>query len=666
MKTTRGLVFLLFCTHLRAFADTPINAWTNPASGNWQDQRWSLGILPAAGQTIMLTNQGWKAIAIGPSTVQDFSGSLDVSSVTLGGYTDSFNLLLLNYAGFEVPLTAGNLQVGTNSGVTALASVLNVSTNSGTGDLAIESSFNQGESAIVSANTIHVGTSNAPGVYNLTNGTLSAGTAVLGMLDFSVQPTNHNIAFNQLGGSATIDSLQVDAGEYNASGGSLAAGLVKLRHGNFNQTGGSVTGALQIAVGTYAFSGGILHLPNLSLPNNLGFSIIEMNATVQQTGGTNFCDSITLFYSYGATGIPVTGPGRYVLSNGVLNVSGQTFCDGGGSFRQWGGVHTNAGTELKGYDDGRRGPRYGGLALGAGLFLTPYIGIDFGSFLQSGGTNRVSGAVVLGTAGHDSTFTLSGGELADQSTAVLIGGSPFYTPYAYAAFTQTGGSHVITNDLYVNGANNYSWTTNGYILSGGQLTVPDIELVNGASFYHLGGTLRHSGLLTLAGGTWQEQSSGQQFGQLLLGGSSSSNRTLSLPGGASQLRFAASASIPWSNQVVLVIDHWSGSPAGGGQHQIVFGSNASSLTPRQLSQIEFRNPAGVNGLFPARILPSGEIVPDRFLSARTAAHNLTIEWSSGTLQSSTNVTGPYQNVSGATSPYTAPFTEPQRFFRIRN
>jgi len=41
----------------------------------------------------MITNQGWKAIAIGPNTSQNFSQTLNVSSVILGGYTDSFNVL---------------------------------------------------------------------------------------------------------------------------------------------------------------------------------------------------------------------------------------------------------------------------------------------------------------------------------------------------------------------------------------------------------------------------------------------------------------------------------------------------------------------------------------------------------------------------------------------
>src|SRR3954462_4571203 len=162
MKIPRGLVFLLglLCLSFSfpVFADPALNAWISPTSGNWEDsQNWSLGIPPGPGQTIMLTNQGWKAVAIGPSTAQNNSATLDVDSVILGGYTDSFNLLLLNYAGYETPLTAGSVNVGTKSGITALASVLTISSNSGPGDLSIFSAFNQGEQAIVNAHLINLG-----------------------------------------------------------------------------------------------------------------------------------------------------------------------------------------------------------------------------------------------------------------------------------------------------------------------------------------------------------------------------------------------------------------------------------------------------------------------------------------------------------------------------
>jgi hypothetical protein len=44
--------------------------------------------------------------------------------------------------------------------------------------------------------------------------------------------------------------------------------------------------------------------------------------------------------------------------------------------------------------------------------------------------------------------------------------------------------------------------------------------------------------------------------------------------------------------------------------------------------------------------------------------NAIISWSSGTLVSSTNVTGPYTAVSGATSPYTVPTTGAAAFYQV--
>src|SRR5579862_8737335 len=85
-----------------------------------------------------------------------------------------------------------------------------------------------------------------------------------------------------------------------------------------------------------------------------------------------------------------------------------------------------------------------------------------------------------------------------------------------------------------------------------------------------------------------------------------------------QIHFADSSSQSWSN-AFLSIRNWSGSVYGGGSQQIFFGSNSAALTPRQLSQILIDAPPGTpphppNGLpqevYFARILPTGEIVPD--------------------------------------------------------
>jgi hypothetical protein len=647
--------FVLCCFFLPAGAwGATYNAWTNSTSGNWEDLRWSLGIRPGEGQTISIENAGWKAVAIGPNTRQNFPETLTVADIRVSAPADSFNLLLLNYAGFEPPLATGNVFVGPYGAITALASMLDVSTNLGTGEILVSGTFNQGESAMVTPKNITLGNPYGPGLYNLTNGVLSADAALL---------TSSNSTFNQFGGLATINSLRLNKGRYNVFGGALEAAALDLAGGDFNQAGGSVTGVLHIAVGTYSLSGGILQLPALSIPNTLGSGIIFLNATVLQTGGTNLCDYLSVHHEYGATGIPQNGPGRYVLSNGVLKVSNYTRSDGGGNFQQWGGLHTNAETRVTGYDDGRHGPRLGGFTLGGGILLTPSISINFGGLLQSGGTNRVSGNVVVGTQGQLSSFRLTGGLLTDLNAGIFSGSGSGSGSYQSAVFIQTGGSHIVTNLLSISGYNR--WNMNGYILSGGQLSAPNIRLENGGIFYHDGGTLTHSGLLTLGAGTWNEQSGGQQFGQLLLNSPPGSNATISLPPGSCQIRFANSSSVAWSNQAALVIDGWKGAANGGGMHQIIFGANASALTPQQLTQIQFRNPGDASGIFPARILASGEVVPARFLAARRTSTNLVLEWSSGTLQSATNVTGPFQDMP-VTSPYTNSFSGPQRFFRIKN
>ena len=49
---------------------------------------------------------------------------------------------------------------------------------------------------------------------------------------------------------------------------------------------------------------------------------------------------------------------------------------------------------------------------------------------------------------------------------------------------------------------------------------------------------------------------------------------------------------------------------GGGAEQLIFGNSPSGLTTAQLSKISFQNPAGMVGFYRARILATGELVPD--------------------------------------------------------
>jgi hypothetical protein len=44
---------------------------------------------------------------------------------------------------------------------------------------------------------------------------------------------------------------------------------------------------------------------------------------------------------------------------------------------------------------------------------------------------------------------------------------------------------------------------------------------------------------------------------------------------------------------------------------------------------------------------------------------IVLTWTTGQLQSASNINGPYTDVSGATSPYTVPPSNAQQYFRIR-
>jgi hypothetical protein len=501
------LLVLLILFAISAQAQNAINAWTNGSGGNWQDLRWSLGMRPGAEQSIFLTNRGRKVVTIDPITSHNFSQTMQVSQLTLFATRDSFNLLFLNSAGLQTPFVAGELNIGTNSGVTVLQSLMTISPDAGsTGAISIDGTFSQAQSAVVNAGTINLG---------------------------------------------------------------------------------------------------------------------------------------------------ILASGFYNLTNGVLNVSGDVTIAGNGTFDQFDGTQTNGGINLIGFDPRTTGRGIASFNLSGGVVSATFINVDFGTFNQTGGTNLVAGNLILSSAGHLSSFNLTEGVLSDLNTTIVSN---------TGVFLQSGGRHVIRNLLKISGADNFS----GYALDNGELIARTIQLDTGARFHHNGGTVSNPGLLVLAGqnSAWDEQTASQQFGQLLLGNDVS---TLSLPLGVCELRFANSSGVEWSSQATLMIEHWRGSRFGGGSDQIFFGTNANGLTSHQLGQIQFHNPAGTAGMFPATILSTGEVVPASILLAQRSTNALVLQWGNGaTLQSATNLFGPYENLVGVSSPYTVQFKGLQSFFRLRN
>jgi hypothetical protein len=57
---------------------------------------------------------------------------------------------------------------------------------------------------------------------------------------------------------------------------------------------------------------------------------------------------------------------------------------------------------------------------------------------------------------------------------------------------------------------------------------------------------------------------------------------------------------------------------------------------------------------------------DVTLAIQATGSSITLSWPAGTLESSTNIVGPWDAVTGATPPsFTTAPSEPQQFFRVR-
>jgi hypothetical protein len=655
-RSSFSIPFLFFVAIGPAIAG--VNSWTKPTSGYWEEQAyWSLGTLPDATQSVVFTNAGWKALAIGANTAQNFPPSMQIQTLQIASPADSRNTLLMNFSGFEMPLQTTSLTVGSNSSVVVQSSSLDAGNVSLTGD------FSHGDYSQVRIHgPMHIGSYDGTGYnfptnagYYLTNGTLSV-DANLSMGGFG-----GGGKLVQYGGFNNVGSLGVSIqGEFDIYDGQatvtnvITVGTIGdfANESTFNQYGGNVN-ADSVINGNYVLIGGTITGHMQVVAQN---SFQRANAFVLQTGGTNHATSLDL-------GDPNTfaGEGFYTLSNGVVRVDTSAAFHGG-PFSQYNGQVTIVSNLVMQGRDLQAGNAYaeyllagGTLSVGGGLTAA----ID-ARFQQNGGTNLIAEDLVLVASGPPQTgqspqtdqYTLTGGFLSARNVIVNAA--------FYGGFHQTGGSNQITEKLTVQGVSPGAFY---YTLEGGTLTVKDIYLGAGAFFQHTSGNIVHSGVLTLNQGDWNAAAGAQSLGPLQLTGGSATNSAITFPNGSSTLRLANSSAQPWDSTASLYVTNWHGSASGGGATQLFFGSDASGLTSQQLALIKF---SLSSGLLPARILATGEVVPQNLLTFSRSGNTLTLTWGPGwTLQSSTNVAGPYQDVQEAASPYPASMANPSQFFRLR-
>src|SRR5437764_6936794 len=225
-----------------------INSWTKPTSGYWEESpaNWSLGVLPNSSQSVYITNPGWKAVAIGANTAQNFPASMQIQELRIESPPDSFNELLMNFSGFAVPLQTTSLSVvGTNSAVVILSSMMEVTdTNPESGNVFVGGTVSQGDfSRVKVSGFMSIGRFNENAAYYLTNGSLSISNTleVGGGLGRSAK-------FVQYGGSNTSGALNVNnEGDYDLYGGDVIANGISVGGGDyantssFYQYGGTVT-----------------------------------------------------------------------------------------------------------------------------------------------------------------------------------------------------------------------------------------------------------------------------------------------------------------------------------------------------------------------------------------------------------------------------------------
>lgn len=565
-----------------------VNHWTKPGSGSWEEPYWSLGTPPALDHRVVIGNPGWKAVQITGNTVQAIPDSLSVYSIDVTSPVDSFNTLLLNYAGFERPLTVKySMTIGNNAALTMHASALRIQTPTGVG-LFIGGTVNQNDFTQVTGNQADVGWV-GPGVYNLNSGLLQLEHIWVGGPYAGV--------FNQNGGSNATRIVHLEpGGVYNFRGGDFNGEVYFTTNAIFRQDGGRFHADIPMYGGKYILNGGV-NYGRLRVPVSAGYSLGKADAI--QNGGTNF-GSISL----GGNG---AGFGRYILSNGVVQAPTIDVRVFGGFQLVNGTVTTPAPINVHGSWWDRCCVDMAFFTVDGGSLSSSGISMDTASFRQDGGTNRVAGDLKVGPGTNPSAstaYTLNGGLLTTGNTSVAWD--------ERGGFFHSGGTHRIANELSIFGQTYSDWQ--GYVLSSdGELIVSNITIHAGAKFTRSnGGTIAQSGTLNVIAGNLQVGQHTQQFGPLKLSivpGNqyipAAVDSTLTMyPFPSCVVRFGASAGQPWDPRARLIISNWHGAFNG---YQIFFGNSAAALSPAQLRQIFF----SLNDrMYPAKILSTGEIVPN--------------------------------------------------------
>ena len=277
--------------------------------------------------------------------------------------------------------------------------------------------------------------------------------------------------------------------------------------------------------------------------------------------------------------------------------------------------------------------------------------------LRAGGRATVNLDVLLEAAEEDSVprltidrgtmavsrdFTASAGHATIDSGSLLSSNSIIG---AGARLVQIGGDHRVTNELRVAGR---------YELQGGWLSY--LRLILQGEIIMAGGMTSFSHVV-FEGGTMRVKDRRYIHGSTF----SAPGGTIDFQDGPSIIHMGLGNFAPGA---ILWLTNWT-----QGVDQLFVSQSRTPLSFVASPQIRFVNPSGFSpGIYSARITSTGEVVPvPRFVNYQRSGGQLVLSWPEGyRLLTATNVAGPYSLITNAISPYTASYTDPQRFFIIAN
>jgi autotransporter-associated beta strand protein len=475
--------------------------------------------------------------------------------------------------------TSGNVQIGGDIALGYVSTTASGTYNlTGTGNLNVQSPnpgivvawggtgslYQSGNSNLNDAGYLYIGgndgASGASGVATFSGGTATVGNTSSGAwatnLGFNANSTGVLNIGTEAGGHAVFTIVN---GGINVGDASGATAILNLNSGVF-------------ALGSYFIQ-----------------KMSGTNSTLNLNGGTMRVVSNSV-----ATLVNPSASPTVVLYNGGLTVDTNSFnttlavpltpATGGGVYEAGGIIPTG------GFSSGLTGTPIVTVTGGGGTGLTAIAdvsgGVVTGFELTSPGQNYVAGQTV--------TFSISGAGASGTTTFTHLLGSSEITANGTGGLTKIG-----VGKLTLLAANTYTGAT---------------DITAGTLALGVSGAIGSSSNIVMGPNT-----------TLYTGGSSDAVGTLSQAGNTtidfgaantgSILHFTASGSQSWAG--TLTIADWNGTAVtGGGADQLYFGSNATGLTPSELSDIKFTGYTG-----PAAILSNGEVVPAS--SMKTATHPMT-------------------------------------------